>query len=266
MNRADPVIEKIRNSKLNLQKEDRQALDNLVFALILNAPHGVIDKAKIREDVINRVSGQLQDAIIRQEGPINSQPPKEYFDGLMPHDYLNIAMDPKNIATLSALGLMGLQVHEGIGENFIIGDSPVLVVYGTVDGSRSLLNPGSQVILPIQRKYVLVYSWETQFNLIQAGNPLSREQVCSLNRDYYHNSSSRYIFGRTRDSLTLAREPQAQQPSPQPSAEFNDGGLLIRRQLDRIFKLREQKQQANQIGFDAAAKELVWRARQNFDR
>ena len=144
------------------------------------------------------------------------------------HDYLNIAMESKDNLVRAALSLMGLTVHEPeTGESLVIGDSPVLIVRGTVNGERSLLNPGSQVLLPIGSKRLLVYSWETPSNLIQPGPAIGRENVRSLGTDYYRETGSRYIFARNRTSLKQARTSKNRWGASRRAARTNDGWRLM---------------------------------------
>ena len=260
--RANPVIGQIRKGRLDLKEQDRQALDQLVFALILNDPYSGVNEPKMREKVISKVSRDYEAAIIRQGGLINSQLLSEQLDGLFPHDYLNIAMASENKLSLTALGLMGLEVHKAAKEFVVIGDSPTLVARGTIYGERSLLYPGSEVALPINSELVLVYSWTTQRNLIQEGSPLSRQQVRFLGQGYYHHTNGRYIFGRTHDAFRNVRERPAQRASPEHSAKFKDGWLIMRGITKRIYDLREQADQMDQRRFEDAARELVSNARE----
>ncbi len=161
---------------------------------------------------------------------------------------------------------MGLGVHEPVeGEFFTIGDSPVLVVRGIVGASKSLLNPGSQVILPIHSRRVLVYGWETPMNLIQPGDALSREQVRSLARDYYHESNSRYIFGRNRGSLKHVRMPQVPWSSGTHPAGVSDGCRAMQEELLRVSRSRAETAKGHRRELDAFARELVIRARQDME-
>ena len=184
--RSTRTIGRIRKGDLGIQHEERQALNALVFAMMRNDPHSGFDETRIREDITRNLSNEIAEAISRQGGLVNLQDLKHFIDERFSHDYLNVSMGIERNLALTALGLMGLRVHEPVeGESFTIGDSPVLVVRGTVGGSRNLLNAGSQVILPIHSRRVLVYSWETPMNLIEPGDVLGREQVRSLARGYY---------------------------------------------------------------------------------
>ena len=178
--RAARAIGRIRKGVLDIQHEDRQALNALVFAMMRNDPHSGFDETRMRKDITRNLSQEIAEAISRQGGSVDLQDLKQFIDERFSHDYLNVSISMEQNLALAALGLMGLRVHGPVeGEFFTLGDCPVLVVRGTVGGSRNLLNPGSQVILPIHSRRVLVYSWETPLNLIEPGDVLGREQVRS---------------------------------------------------------------------------------------
>ena len=209
--RSARVVGQIRKGKLELEQEDRRVLDSLVFAMMRNDPYSGLDDRKTRKDTVDDVSHEFAETIEKHGGSIDLQLLMDFVDGRSNHDYLSMAVGKQDGLVLKALGLMGLQVCQpAIGEFFIIGDSPVLVVRGTSNGVRNLLNAGSQVILPIHSRHVLVYGWETPENLIQFGNDADRKQVRSLNQDYFLGTNCRYIYGRDVESLR-ARQDAANQ-------------------------------------------------------
>ena len=257
------TIGRIRKGDLSIQQEDRQALNALVFAMMRNDPHSGFDETRMREDTTKDLSNEIAEAIDRQGGLVNLQDLKDFIGERFSHDYLNVSMGMWHSLALKALELMGLRVHESVeGEFFTIGDSPVLVVRGTDGDSSNLLNPGSQVILPIHSRRVLVYSWETPVNLIRPGDVLGREQVRSLGRDYYYESDSRYVFGRNRVSLEHARMPQVPQASGAHSTGVSDGWHAMQGESLRVSRSRAETDKEHRRELDAFVRELVLRARE----
>ena len=231
--------------------------------MMRNDPHSGFDEARTREDITRDLSNEIAEAISRQGGLVNLQDLKDFIGERFSHDYLNVSMRMGHNLALKAFGLMGLRVHEPAeGELFTIGDSPVLVVRGTIGDSRNLLNPGSQVILPIHSRRVLVYSWETPENLIQPGDVLGREQVRSLGRDYYYESDSRYIFGRNRISLKHARLPQVPRTSGAHSTGVSSGWRALQEELLRVSRSRAETDKEHRRELNAFARELVLGARE----
>ena len=261
--RSTQAIGRIRKGNLSIHQEDRQALNALVFAIMRNDPRSGFDETRTREAITKDLSNEIAEAIGRHGGLVNHQELKDLVVERFSQDYLNVSMAKRHNLALKALGLMGLRVHKPIkGESFIIGDSPVLVVRGTVGDSRTLLNPGSQVILPIHSRRVLVYSWETPVNLIQPGDVIGREQVRSLGRDYYYESDSKYIFGRNRGSLEQARMPKVPRASGAHSTGVSDGWRTMQAASLRVSRSRAKTDKEHRIDLDAIARELVIRARE----
>lgn len=141
----------------------------------------------------------------------------------------------------------------------------MLVVRETQDGARSLLNPGSQVILPIHNRFALVYSWETPKNLIQPGGPLDRNQIYSLSRDYFYESNSRYIFGRSRESLERAQMSLLQWNSKEHSTHVSNGWMEMQRELQRTSEQRKERDETHELELDAVAQKLVYRAKHDLE-
>ena len=264
--RSARIIGRIRKGNLKIRREDRQALDALVLAMMRNDPHSGFDEAKTRRDITSVLSHKIAESVGRQGGLVNLEGVKRVVGKHFSHDYLNIVLAEGDTMALKALALMGLSVHETIeGEFLIIGDSPVLVVRGIIGGARSLLNPGSEVILPIHSRLAMVYSWETPMNLIQIGDRLDQHQVRSLGRDYYYESNSRYIFGRSCESLKRARLSLLQWTSTARSTKVNDGWFVMKGELQRVSRQREETARAQQRELDSAARELVLRASQDLE-
>ena len=153
---------------------------------------------------------------------------------------------------------MGLQVYKPTdGEFFIIGDSPVLVVRDAVNGQTSLLNRGSQVILPISSRCILVYTWATQKNVVDDGGTLDREQVRSLNADYYHGTKCRYVYGRNQEVLKRSQLLSLKRTPRERSNDVKDGWFTmqsIQRMMERDLEA-QHAQQANILEY--AARELL---------
>ena len=201
------------------------------------------------------------EAIRREGGLIDHQALKRLLSGMFPHDFLETAMTQEASLTRLALGLMSLSVHKSSkGEHFVIGDSPVLVLRAVFGGTRNLLHPGSQVIMPISSKYVLAYRWAAQDKVIQYDPDLDREQVRSLGKDYYYQTDSRYMYGRTEDSLRHAQAAQTQKPSMPHLTEVSDGWAVMHVIQEEISKLQAEQDKQEQQQRDAIARFLVQNA------
>ena len=256
------VVGQIRNGCLDISQKDRQALDSLVFALMRNDPYSGFDEARTREETVQSVSLEFAAAVGNQGGSIDLQRLNDFVDQSLNHDYLDHAMAKGDSIALRTLGLMGLQTHLPVDrEFFVIGDSPVLAVRGTLEGVPNLLNPGSQVILPIHSRRVLIYSWDTPANLIQPGGVLDRQQVRSLNQDYFRGTKCRYIYGRDRESLRRARMPQIQSTGRVRSMRVNDGWRTMQSEVRKISASRVTRDVERRRARDSLAGNLVERAR-----
>lgn len=260
--RAARVIGQIRKGRLGLGQEDRRALDLLVFAMMRNDPYSGLDRERIREETIQSISLEFAKAIGRQGGSIDLQALSDFLAGRANHDYLSMAMAQQDSVILRALVQMGLQVHQPEnGEFLVIGDSPVLVIRGTGDGTRSLLNRGSQVILPIHSRHVLVYSWEIPTNVIQSGDAFDRKQVRSLNQDYLLETNCRYIYGRDTQSLKRARMPRIKMTGRARSNRVNDGWQAMQSEVKQIAASRTLRDVEMGKTRDSVARDLVDKAR-----
>ena len=65
---ASRAVSMIRKGHTDISEQGRQALDALVFAMMVNDPHGVFDRRKVREEVIEDQSEKLQAALERNRG------------------------------------------------------------------------------------------------------------------------------------------------------------------------------------------------------
>ena len=258
------VIDRIRKGNLNISPEQRQTIDTLVYAMMMNDPYNGIDIDAAREASVKDLTSEMTRALARSGGYTDHQYLNAYVNGSLNHDHLNILMDTKFSAVRTALALMGLSVYTPeAGEFFVIGDSPVMVVRSTVDGQRSLTNPGSQVILPIGSLCALVYSWETPINSIQHGGVIARDQVRSLGFDYYSHSSSRYIFGRHRAALEYARMSENRRDASARSTNVNDGWVKMQSEM-RMGSIAYAKSKDDfKNNLDVIARDLVKRAQED---
>ena len=132
-----------------------------------------------------------------------------------------------------------------------------MVIRNAVNAVTSLLNPGSQVILPISSSCILVYEWATEMNGLDDGGALGRDQVRSLNSDYYHGTECRYVYGRDEDVLKRSRLMSLQWAPLERSNEVKDGWFRMKYEMQiRQRQLEEQDAaQAMMLGNDA--RELV---------
>ena len=249
----------IRKGRIvDITQEGRQALDDLVFAMIVNDPHGAIDRAKARADVIGDQSDKLQAALLRHGGYMDHQGLRDLLDESMQYNYLSMSFDHSESLVRKMLRYMRLSVRQATDdESFVIGDSPVLAIRNPVNGQASLSNPDSQVVLPVSNKTVLVYDWATPIHLIDHGPKLEREQVRSLNRDYYHKSNSRYIYGSTRGSLECSQRVQMLWLPQKRSVQVNDGWWIMQEELQKAQGEWVAADAEGVRDYDFVARELV---------
>ena len=257
--RAAAVIDAIRKGQLDRVNEDgRRAVDKLVMAMTLNDPYHGIDVETTRANSIADVIVELNAAVNRYGGALDEPDISNYMDERLTHDLLAGFVDSSTQIVASALRAMGLQAFTAPeGEFFVIGDSPVLVVRGVVDGETNLLNPGSQVILPINSRCVLVYTWSIGMNVIDRGGILDREQIGSLNSDYHDGVKCRYLYGRNVETL---RRSQLLPMSWSPRGRSNDvsSGWAMMQHLRQTKERLQAAQHAAQAGvFEEGARELV---------
>lgn len=256
--RSARVVDRIRKGKLSFGEEGRQALDALVWAMMLNDPYKGFNDEATRETVVGDVSRDFAEAIRRYGGRVDTQDVKDVLDEQLSHDYLSWGSVNQDNTVRKALRLMGLSIFQAVdGEYFAIGDSPVLVVRGSVNGATSLMNPGSQVILPINSRNVLVYDWTTAVNLIRHGGVLDQGQVRSLNEDYYCGVQCRYVYGRSREHLARCRFLQLRRTPRERSLEVNDGWHLMRMNMLEAQALKDATNSMRKKAVGHEALELV---------
>ena len=257
--RAAATIDVIRKGRLNRVDEDgRRIVDKLVLAMMLNDPYYGVNVGTARETAIAEVVRELSKAAIKYGGILDEPDFTDFLDDQLPYDRLSGFMDLTTSQALMALRLMGLQAFRPAeGASFIIGDSPVLVIRGAVNGETNLLNPGSQVILPIGSRCVLAYTWATETNLIDDGGTLDGEQVRSLNSDYHHGTKCRYIYGRDEQTL---RRSQLLPLAWTPRARSNDvksGWAMMQRLRQMAQRQHEAKNAVQAMALEHGARELV---------
>ena len=255
------VIRRIRKGDLNITLEDRGAVDDLVLVLMHNDPYSGVKLAQLRESVTADMSREYAEAFRQHGGMIDLQDFKKLLADMFPNDFLEQAMTREVNLPRIALGLMGLRVHKTVkGEHLVIGDSPVLVLRAVYDGSPSLLHPGSQVILPINSRQVLVYRWITQNNTIQSGHNLDKDQARSLGKDYFHETDSRFVYGRTKISLKHTQAPQTKKRPIPHSAEVSDGWAAMYMLQEEISKQRVAEDKTEEQQRDTIVKFLMQNA------
>ena len=255
--KASPVVEKLRKGRLDIGPEDRMALDRLVQAIMVNDPYVGAAQAGVREKTAKTTAQRFVEVLARHGQPVKAQHFENLVYRLLPPNYLQIAINNQTSLVPWALKLMGLKLHRTDREFLVIGDSPALVTRRVVDGNRSLLNPGSQVIVPIHSKCLLVYSWDTPVNLIQQGKAFGRELVRFVGRSYYHQSASQYMFGRQDGILIQAQEPFVQRGSPEYPGGINDGWQMMQAIKDTIDRLRAIADTTDQLDIEAATARLA---------
>ena len=265
-NQANPAINAIRKGDLNIGEAGRQAIDNLVWAMVMNDPYGDLDGETIREAVIDEEAQKLKRATARHGCDVDEQYLKDFMNEFFNHDWLSMVTRPQMpvLSMQLALRLMGLLACQSAdGEFFTIGDSSVMLVRGVLDGEPNLLNPGSQVILPISSTRLLLYEWATETNVIEDGGALGKEQVRSLNWDYYHESHSRCIYGRNRKVLERSRMMPLRWTSWQPSTKVSKSWGAVQRLQTNDPRLAEIREAVYARMRDDIAQALVQKAAAN---
>ena len=258
-NEATRPIGRIRKGKLDISLRDRIAIDRLVAAMIQNDPYNGFDERNARQDAINAVSKSVQDAFVQEGGFFEPGTLESYMDERLNHDYLTLTLGNRDYAVQSMLRHMGLKAFFILeGDGFIIGDSPVLAVrsHKGAEGP-SLVNPGSQVILPISTQCMLFYSWATAPNPITHGGTIDSRQLLSLNQDYSHESSCRFLYGRTEESLTMSRRPRVKWRNAQRSTEVSQGWSAFQQHFASVQGKNAAEENRNAEGFRLEAHKLV---------
>ena len=261
-NRASNVVGKIRKRQ-NINETERRSLDDLVWAMMVNDPYYGIDRAATRESVIAAAAEEFGEAFEEQGAILEPNIISEIAEQALNHDYLNIGAANENRASIQVLRFMGLSVYEPPeGEYFVIGDSPILVIRGSGSSGRSLLNPGSQVILPIQHSRLLVYDWSTRVNHVRYAEPIDLEPLRSLDDDYRHRSTCRYLYGRNERSLLRSSELSPQLDSKVRSTLVADGWSIMQTQQRGLDREAEAINAQHRDTRRSVAKQIVKKAKQ----
>ena len=257
--RANAAVNAIRKGNLNrIGLQDRQVIDKLVCTMILNDPNNGFDAEATRKEVIAKLTADLKKALNKFGGMLDEQDIRNFFDERFPHDYVSAFMEAASNQVTDSLRFMGLIACRPTDEEFfIIGDSPVLVARNVVNGEASLLNPGSQVILPIGSRSILVYTWATKMNLLDDGGILDREQVHSLNSDYYHETSSRYVYGRDEELLKRSPLLSLKGAPRERSIDVEDGWFKMQHEQQIRQRQLQAQDAAEARTLEGAASELV---------
>ena len=259
---ASRAIQAIRKGHLNrIGGDERHAVNRMVCAMILNDPHSGFDAEATRKQVIDDVIAELNDAVSKYGGALDQPGYINYFDERFGHDWVSHYIESEFNQVLLSLSLMGLVAFKPPdGEFFVIGDSPVLVIRNSVAGQPNLLNPGSQVILPIGSRCMLVYAWSTDMNLIYDGGILDKEQVRSLNSDY-HETNSLHIYGRDEETIRRSQLLPLEWKPRQRSTDLNRGWHIVQF-LQRVDQRQLEAQKATDAAIlNLGAQDLVERAR-----
>ena len=229
--------------------------------MILNDPYTGFDAEGTRKQAIQDVIAELNDAVSKYGGALDQPDYINYFDERFGYDWVSHYIESEFNQVLLSLSLMGLEAFRPPdGEFFVIGDSPVLVIRNSVAGQPNLLNPGSQVILPIGSRCMLVYGWSVDMNLIYDGGILDKEQVRSFNSDY-QETNSRYIYGRDEETIRQSQLLPLEWKPRQRSTDVNHGWHIMQF-LQRVDqKQLEAEQATNATILDLGAQDLVARAR-----
>ena len=257
--RATGAIDAMRKGRLDhIGAQERQAVDRLVCSMMLNDPYNGSDAEEKREEIISDAVRELSTAVKSYGAELDELDFKNYFDKILGHNWLSGYMDSDSNQGIRAMRLMGLSVFRPpSGMFFIIGDSPVLAVRSTVNGVPSLLNPGSQVILPIHSRCILAYTWATEMNVVNDGGVMTKEQVRSLNADYFHGTKCRYIYGRSEETLKQSSLMSLEWTPRERSQDLNQGWSMM---LDQQIIRGEQiaaRDAAQPYILDSLARELV---------
>ena len=257
--RANAAVNAIRKGNPNrIGLQDRQVIDKLVCTMILNDPNNGFDAEATRKEVIAKITADLNKALNKFGGMLDEQDIRNFFDERLPHDYMSAFMEAKSNQVTDALRFMGLIAYRPTDEEFfIIGDSPVLVARNIVNGEASLLNPGSQVILPIGSRCILVYTWATKMNLLDDGGILDREQVRFLNSDYYHETNSRYVYGRDEEILKRSRLLSLKGAPRERSIDVEDGWFKMQHEQQSRRRHLQAQDAADVRTLEDAASESV---------
>ena len=256
--RAAETVDKIRKGSRGISEEDRLNLDALVWAMIINDPYHGADKEKARNEVVADVSQEMVEAFKTQGGIVDPGDMMSMVDETMNHDYLSLAMGQRDAESPRILRVMGLTVYQPPKDAFfVIGDSPVIAVRETSLAGPTLLNPGSQIILPIQHSCLLVYDWATPHNLVRDGGQVSYNQVHSLDHDYRYELKCRYLYGRTKESLLRSAKLRLRWSVQERSKEVQDGWWMMQYKQAELERLRNEFEQHERTTLQEIARRVV---------
>ena len=259
-------IGRIRKENLDISLPGRISIDRLVAAMIQNDPYNGFDEVNARRDAIESVSKSVKEAVALSGGFFEPGILESYMDERINHDYLTFTLGGENYVVPSMLLHMRLQAFFAPeGDGFIIGDSPVLVVRSDEGAAGpSLLNRGSQVILPIGTQCILFYDWAAASNLITHGGTIDGRQLRSLNQDYSHVSNCRFLYGRTEESLTQSRRPRVNWGNAQRSTEVGQSWFAFQQHFASVEAKDAEEEKRNTESLRLEARKLVqYAAHQN---
>ena len=256
--RANGPIDLIRKKRLQISEKDRLLIDHLVSALMQNDPYSGLSKDKMRAEIIDATTRTTKEAFESAGGIVEAETIRKVVEDNFNHDYLTNTLGQDNYRVPSILRFMGLRaIYADDGEFFIIGDSPVLTVRNSGPTGPSLVNPGSQVILPISSQCVLVYDWTISPNLISDGGTANVRQVHSLNRDYRLESNCRYLYGRDEETLRKSRRMELLWSNEQRSTEVSEAWPKIQKQLAAFRAIDAEMGKWDVQNLRSAASEVV---------
>ena len=265
---AVQAVDQIRKKYFHsLTIPDRLSIDRLVSAMLQNDPYNGFDEEKARQDAIDSVSRSVREAIEYNGGFVEPETLDAFIDQRLNHDYLTLTLAGNSSVVQTMLGFMGLRaIYCSRGDFFIIGDSPILAVRNKTDvAGPSLLNRGSQVILPISSRCALLYDWETAPSIITDGGTIYSPQVLSLNQDYYHKSNCRLLYGRTKECLTDSQQPQITLENAQRSTAVSHGWRVMQQHLATVRARDAEKEKRDAEGLRLEARELVLKAARQYE-
>ena len=262
--RAAPVLRRIRGNKLRLTIEDRAHLDLLVFSMIIADPYSGVDEAKMRKRVVEDTAKHIAERALLQGLPVDRPRLEASCMAIMSRDVLSIALDSEAKLTTMALHLMGLSMYAA-PEPLVIGDSPVLVARAAEDGVPSLLNFGSEILLPIGSHHILHYDWGATTGLatpengvIERGPDLTRELAHYVGQSYYDSTASRYIFGGTNGAVDhISNAPRLSPSLSKEDYTPSVGWHAMQWFAAWVKEERQRRDREDQAGLDQKLKHLA---------
>ena len=200
--RSSKVVAKLRKGDLNVGADERLILDNLVWTLWFNNPFSGPGKNSEHEDAVKHTVDRYISAVQRQGGSVDPDGITRIVRQALNQDYLCHAFHFSPQGPARILNWMRLTVFEPPhGEFFVIGDSPVIMGRAAHDGTASLWNDGSHLMLPIGSNHLLAYDWGDSSTPIRRGGNLDVTQLGAIDEYYRYSRRCRYVYGRTPDSI-----------------------------------------------------------------